>query len=145
LIIFSPEPDARSAFAAQHDIQAALPGIKVITARPIIRDISSLAKKISEILKTTMIGPNEEEKLFQLMSNKKSALYDVNQGAGPEVSEVLNKTSDYGKLVNAHVIRALRLIFTELSVRPKPPRLPGAKLPPAHVKKPPPFDLYFDL
>ena len=57
--MISGESDARSAALAQGDIQAAMPSVKVVMARPLAINLGQLAKVISEVLDKTKIGTQE--------------------------------------------------------------------------------------
>ena len=59
VIMISGESDARSAALAQGDIQAAMPSVKVVMARPLAINLGQLAKVISEVLDKTKIGTQE--------------------------------------------------------------------------------------
>lgn len=68
LVVISAESDPRTAAMAHTDIQAALPGIKVVTVRPIAFDLSHIAKLLelgfgkSEFTHLDVVQYNEKNK-----------------------------------------------------------------------------------
>jgi len=76
VVMISGESDARSAALAQGDIQAAMPSVKVVMARPLAVNLGQLAKVISEVLGKTKIGMqeinwiNENEEEFKKKSEE---------------------------------------------------------------------------
>lgn len=59
LVIISGESDSRSAAISHADIQASVPGMKVIVARPVATNLGQLADIITSIIGTKNIGPKE--------------------------------------------------------------------------------------
>lgn len=59
LVVVSAEADARSAALAQADIQAALPDIRVVVARPVAFDMAQLAEGMSAVFGAPEFGPEQ--------------------------------------------------------------------------------------
>ena len=69
VVIFSAEPSPRIAALMQSDVQATLPDAKVLVARPVIFDLSEIARRVVErvdIQSLTTLLTNAEEKKEEL-------------------------------------------------------------------------------
>jgi hypothetical protein len=84
VVVISGESDARSAALAHGDIQAAMPSLKVMMARPVVVNLGETARILSEVLGRVSIGQQEIEWLSQLNQNQ-----NIFQDKVKEVSEQL--------------------------------------------------------
>jgi hypothetical protein len=67
VVIISGESDARSAALAHGDIQAAMPSLKVMMARPIAVNLGAAAQTLSELLGRVSLGQQDLEWLSKNM------------------------------------------------------------------------------
>ena len=84
VILISGESDARSAALAYGDIQAAMPSLKVMIARPVAVNLGETARILSEVLGRVSIGQQEIEWFNQLSQNQ-----NIFQDKVKEVTEQL--------------------------------------------------------
>jgi len=96
VVMISGEGDARLASLAQGDIQAAMPTVKVVMARPIAINLSHIAKLISNTLGTVSIGQKEIEWLGQ----NKDEFEEKIKNASKQTSELIGRAiaSPFGAL-----------------------------------------------
>ncbi len=69
VVLISGEGDARTAALAHGDIQAALPSVSLLMARPAPVNLGQAARILSELIGRVQIGPEEME-LFNKLSNE---------------------------------------------------------------------------
>lgn len=79
LVIISGESDARSAAIAHADIQATMPGTKVIMVRPVAINLAIFAELLAEIIGTKKIGNQEWEWLFEHSKDIKNAAENLGE------------------------------------------------------------------
>lgn len=99
LILFSGDPDARTAALIQSDIQATMPSMKVLVTRPIAFDLGEISRKIAYFLGSDQLDYGSLSKMITESQN------GVNQEASRQFLEPILE----GALPN------LPLIFRELS------------------------------
>ena len=95
LIIISGESDARSAALSHADIQATMPGMKVIMVRPIATNLSIFAKVLTEIVGTKKIGTDE----WKWLSENANDLKDAAKQFGEDLK---NKLQNY-TIINTNI------------------------------------------
>lgn len=87
VVMLSGEADARLASLAQGDIQAAMPSVKVVMARPIAINLSHIANFISSALGTVSIGQKE----FDWMNQNKDEFEEKIKNASKQTSDLINQ------------------------------------------------------
>jgi hypothetical protein len=74
IVLISGDADPRSAAFAQHDIQSANPTYRVVVARPIAIDLSTVAMALASFLGTDLIGPTEFAKFSAAIPHDAASL-----------------------------------------------------------------------
>lgn len=67
IVLVSADADARAAAFAQHDVQAANPTYRVMVARPVAVNLSTVAAAVTSLLGTTSLGAPEFERFSALL------------------------------------------------------------------------------
>lgn len=73
VVIISGESDARYAAMAHADIQAAMPSIKAVMARPVAVNLAEVARALSKVIGKRTIGPDE----FRLMDEHSEEFQEI--------------------------------------------------------------------
>jgi hypothetical protein len=83
LVVISAEPDARSAALAQADIQAAVPEVRVVVARPVAVDMAQLAHGVASIFGAPEFGAEQ----LQVFEDQERANELLEPALGPAVRQ----------------------------------------------------------
>ena len=86
VVMISGESDARSAALAQGDVQAAMPSVKVVMARPLAVNLSSIAKVLSTMLGNSKIS----EKEIDWIGKNQEEFNEKAKAAGEKIGQLGN-------------------------------------------------------
>jgi hypothetical protein len=113
VVVISGESDARSAALAHGDIQAAMPSLKMMMARPVAVNLGEVARIASEMLGRVSIGQRE----FQWLSENQDTLQEQ---AGRIVGELLGRakkfTLDPFSIASLNFVAVWKDIIQQLSL-----------------------------
>ena len=86
VVMISGESDARSAALAQGDIQAAMPSVRVVMARPLAINLGQVAKIISEVLGKVSIGQNELKWMSENQEEFQKRTQEIGRKIGDKIA-----------------------------------------------------------
>jgi hypothetical protein len=85
VVMISAEADARFAALAQGDVQASMPSVRVVMARPLAVNLGKVAKLISELLGTASIGHDELEWMKEHQAEIQKRAQEIGDKIGDKV------------------------------------------------------------
>ncbi len=113
VVVISGESDARSAALAHGDIQAAMPSLKVMMARPVVVNLGEAARIVSEILGRVSIG----QKDLQWFSENRDTLKGQIEQVGMQLFErVKNVTVEPFSIATVNFLAVWKDIIQQLSL-----------------------------
>lgn len=140
VVIISGEGDARSAALAHGDIQAAMPSLRVMMARPVAINLALAAQVLSELIGRISIGPNELQWLTDNQPEIQARTEGFAKSFGERTKSLFIQPIEAASLnliaVWKDIIQQLSLIEVESA----PPSAAGAeqsslKVPTLHLRK----------
>lgn len=142
VVVISGESDARSAALAHGDIQAALPSLKVMMARPVVVNLGEAARILSEVLGRVSVG---QEELDWLSENQDDVQAKVKEFGDHLFERAKRFTVEPFSLATVNFIAAWKeivqqLALIEIDVPPQQADLPTgselkARMPTFHLTK----------
>ena len=111
VVMISGEYEARFAALAQGDIQAAMPSVKVIMARPSAINLGPIAKVLSEIIGNVSIGPEEMKWLQENKEGVRERVEEIKCRIGDKISGFM--TSHFSAL-NLNIIPTINEAIQQL-------------------------------
>ncbi len=113
VVVISGESDARSAALAHGDIQAAMPSLKVMMARPAVINLGEAARVFTEILGTVSIGAKE----LQWFSENQDTIKEQIQPIGLKIfGGVRDFTVNPFSIATVNLIAVWKDIIQQLSL-----------------------------
>jgi hypothetical protein len=113
VVIISGEPDARSAAMAHADIQAAMPSVKVIMARPAPINLAQAALLLSGMLGKTSINANDLKLLSENSEETKQHVQEVTNQFIDKTFPALGKSLPF---VSLNLVAFWKEIIQQLSL-----------------------------
>jgi hypothetical protein len=109
IVVVSGESDARYAAMAQSDIQAAMPSVKVVAARPIAVNLAEAAQALSTLMGKETINISEFQTLTEKSDDVQSQMINYLEEFGPKILS-LNSASLNLMAVFQEIIQQLALL-----------------------------------
>jgi hypothetical protein len=113
VVIISGESDARSAALAHGDIQAAMPSLKVMMARPVAVNLGEAARILSGMLGRVSFGHRE---IQWLADNQDKVKLTVERVAGPLAMRLKNVMIEPFSTASLNLIAVWKEIIQQLSL-----------------------------
>jgi hypothetical protein len=113
VVVISGESDARSAALAHGDIQAAMPSLKMMMARPVAANLGEVARIASEMLGRVSVGQRE----FQWLSEHQDTLQEQTKQITEHLLERAKKfTLDPFSIASLNFVAVWKDIIQQLSL-----------------------------
>jgi hypothetical protein len=113
VVIISGEPDARVAAMAHGDIQASMPSIKVIMARPAAVNLGAVAQLLAQLIGKTSIG---QEQINWLAEHKEDMQKFASEHADGIIDRIGNAISGPYMIASLNILATVKEMIQQLAL-----------------------------